>query len=83
MTRLLADSLAILVITVATVFGCVVLPPGQATTRNFTVTGFTLPVNMAYSTDNSVRTWLLALQQAGRCLIPSNGKAVVQAYRMH
>ncbi|KAJ1351299.1 hypothetical protein KIN20_007285 [Parelaphostrongylus tenuis] len=31
------------------------MPPGQARTRNFTVSGFTLPVNMVYSTDAAVR----------------------------
>ncbi|KAJ1348937.1 hypothetical protein KIN20_004345 [Parelaphostrongylus tenuis] len=35
---------------VSTVFECGVLPTGQGSTRNFTVTGFTLPVAMAYST---------------------------------
>ncbi|KAJ1362301.1 hypothetical protein KIN20_021819 [Parelaphostrongylus tenuis] len=39
-----------LLVTVSAVFGCGVLPSGQGSTRNFTVTGFTLPVAMAYST---------------------------------
>ncbi|KAJ1362277.1 hypothetical protein KIN20_021789 [Parelaphostrongylus tenuis] len=37
-----------LLATISTVFGCGVLPTGS--TRNFTVTGFTLPVAMVYST---------------------------------
>ncbi|KAJ1348941.1 hypothetical protein KIN20_004349 [Parelaphostrongylus tenuis] len=39
-----------LLATVSTVFGCGVLPTGQGSTRNFTVTGFTLPVAIVYST---------------------------------
>ncbi|KAJ1353083.1 hypothetical protein KIN20_009638 [Parelaphostrongylus tenuis] len=35
-------------------FGCGVLPAGQGSTRNFTVTGFTLPVAMAYTTATAV-----------------------------
>ncbi|KAJ1354245.1 hypothetical protein KIN20_011119 [Parelaphostrongylus tenuis] len=38
-----------LLATVPTVLGCGVLPPGQASTRIFTVTGFTLPVSMVYT----------------------------------
>ncbi|KAJ1369383.1 hypothetical protein KIN20_030825 [Parelaphostrongylus tenuis] len=41
--------------TILTVFGCGVIPAGQASTRNFVVTGFTLPVAMAYSTAIDVR----------------------------
>ncbi|KAJ1353978.1 hypothetical protein KIN20_010768 [Parelaphostrongylus tenuis] len=39
---------------ISTVFGCGVMPAGQGSTRNFTVTGFTLPVAMAYSTATAV-----------------------------
>ncbi|KAJ1361983.1 hypothetical protein KIN20_021381 [Parelaphostrongylus tenuis] len=39
---------------IMTAFGCGVVPAGQASTRTFTVSGFTLPVNMAYSTDSAV-----------------------------
>ncbi|KAJ1361972.1 hypothetical protein KIN20_021370 [Parelaphostrongylus tenuis] len=39
---------------ITTAFGCGVVPAGQAGTRTFTVSGFTLPVNMAYSTDSAV-----------------------------
>ncbi|KAJ1373648.1 hypothetical protein KIN20_036116 [Parelaphostrongylus tenuis] len=45
----------LLLATISTVFGCGVLPAGQGSTRNFTVTGFTLPVAMAYSTVPSVQ----------------------------
>ncbi|KAJ1348020.1 hypothetical protein KIN20_003231 [Parelaphostrongylus tenuis] len=48
--------LMILMLTFATVLGCGVMPPGQASTRNFTVSGFTLPVNMIYSNDATVRS---------------------------
>ncbi|KAJ1365423.1 hypothetical protein KIN20_025715, partial [Parelaphostrongylus tenuis] len=41
--------------TILTVFGCGVIPASQASTRNFVVTGFTLPVTMAYSTAIDVR----------------------------
>ncbi|KAJ1374283.1 hypothetical protein KIN20_036938 [Parelaphostrongylus tenuis] len=39
---------------IATVFGCGVMPGGQESNRNFTVTGFSLPVNMVYSTKTDV-----------------------------
>ncbi|KAJ1368960.1 hypothetical protein KIN20_030327 [Parelaphostrongylus tenuis] len=35
-----------LLATISTVFGCGVMPAGQASTRTFTVFGFTLPVMM-------------------------------------
>ncbi|KAJ1358258.1 hypothetical protein KIN20_016646 [Parelaphostrongylus tenuis] len=44
-----------MLIVVTRVLGCGVMPPGQASTRSFTVTGFTLPVSMAYSGDANVR----------------------------
>ncbi|KAJ1357693.1 hypothetical protein KIN20_015887 [Parelaphostrongylus tenuis] len=47
--------LIISVLTITTVLGCGVMPPGQARSRNFTVTGFTLPVNMVYSSDAAIR----------------------------
>ncbi|KAJ1355282.1 hypothetical protein KIN20_012619 [Parelaphostrongylus tenuis] len=54
MTRLLSDALMILVIAVTTVLGCGVMPPGQANTRRFTVTGFTLPVPMVYAIEPDI-----------------------------
>ncbi|KAJ1362124.1 hypothetical protein KIN20_021550 [Parelaphostrongylus tenuis] len=45
----------LLLTTISTVLGCGVMPAGQGSTRNFTVTGFTLPVAMAYSTAPSVQ----------------------------
>ncbi|KAJ1346049.1 hypothetical protein KIN20_000719 [Parelaphostrongylus tenuis] len=45
----------ILVPIIATVLGCGVMPPGQARTRSFTVSGFKLPVPMvAYTGDGSI-----------------------------
>ncbi|KAJ1354001.1 hypothetical protein KIN20_010797 [Parelaphostrongylus tenuis] len=44
------------VLTITTVFGCGVMPPGQTTTRSFTISGFSLPVSMVYSEMVSVRT---------------------------
>ncbi|KAJ1363633.1 hypothetical protein KIN20_023548 [Parelaphostrongylus tenuis] len=56
MARLLTtDFLMISVAIITTVLGCGVMPPGQASTRNFTVTGFSLPVSMVYSTEETVR----------------------------
>ncbi|KAJ1368205.1 hypothetical protein KIN20_029285 [Parelaphostrongylus tenuis] len=65
MAILLVHSFVALVITITVVFGCGVLPPGQASTRNFTVTGFTLPVNMAHSTDISVRAMAPGIAASG------------------
>ncbi|KAJ1372604.1 hypothetical protein KIN20_034796 [Parelaphostrongylus tenuis] len=45
-----------LLATISAVFGCGVMPAGRMSTRNFTVTGFTLPVAMVYSTAPSVPT---------------------------
>ncbi|KAJ1354244.1 hypothetical protein KIN20_011118 [Parelaphostrongylus tenuis] len=39
----------LLLVTIPTILGCGVLPPGQASTRIFTVSGFTLPVAMVYT----------------------------------
>ncbi|KAJ1350938.1 hypothetical protein KIN20_006864 [Parelaphostrongylus tenuis] len=44
----------ILVIAITAVMGCGVIPPGQASTRRFTVTGFTLPVSMAYAKEPEI-----------------------------
>ncbi|KAJ1363235.1 hypothetical protein KIN20_023057 [Parelaphostrongylus tenuis] len=55
MATLPTDSLMNSVLTITAVWGCGVMPPGQARSRSFTVTGFTLPVNMVYSTDPSTR----------------------------
>ncbi|KAJ1348180.1 hypothetical protein KIN20_003426 [Parelaphostrongylus tenuis] len=55
MARHLTYSLMILLLTViSTTICCGVMPAGQASTRSFTVTGFTLPVAMVYSTEISV-----------------------------
>ncbi|KAJ1361189.1 hypothetical protein KIN20_020384 [Parelaphostrongylus tenuis] len=42
--------------TISTAFGCGVMPAGQVSTRSFTVSGFTLPVAMAYVGKPEVRT---------------------------
>ncbi|KAJ1367321.1 hypothetical protein KIN20_028215 [Parelaphostrongylus tenuis] len=39
--------------TIWAVFGCGVMPAGQGSTRSFTVSGFTLPVNMVYAASSS------------------------------
>ncbi|KAJ1365472.1 hypothetical protein KIN20_025788 [Parelaphostrongylus tenuis] len=54
MTRLLINPLMTLVITITTVLGCGVMPPGQASTRRFTVTAFTLPVSMVYAIEPEI-----------------------------
>ncbi|KAJ1362796.1 hypothetical protein KIN20_022474 [Parelaphostrongylus tenuis] len=57
MARLAPDSFMISVLfTITTVSGCGVMPPGQASTRNFSVAGYTLPVNMVCSTEANIRT---------------------------
>ncbi|KAJ1362297.1 hypothetical protein KIN20_021812 [Parelaphostrongylus tenuis] len=50
--------------TSAAVFGCGVIPAGQTSARNFTVTGFTLPVAMVYSTTPDVRVPGIASSEA-------------------
>ncbi|KAJ1370321.1 hypothetical protein KIN20_032018 [Parelaphostrongylus tenuis] len=56
MARFLTKCLIIpLLATVSTVLGCGVMPAGQASTRTFTVSGFTLPVAMVYSASSDVR----------------------------
>uniref|UniRef100_A0A0K0DLC2 Amino acid transporter n=1 Tax=Angiostrongylus cantonensis TaxID=6313 RepID=A0A0K0DLC2_ANGCA len=40
---------------VSTVLGCGVMPPGQASTREFILNGFTLPTAMVFSTTAGVR----------------------------
>ncbi|KAJ1373649.1 hypothetical protein KIN20_036117 [Parelaphostrongylus tenuis] len=57
----------LLLATISTVLGCGVLPAGQGSTKNFTVTGFTLPVAMAYSAAPSVQAVVpgIATSEAG------------------
>ncbi|KAJ1368921.1 hypothetical protein KIN20_030281 [Parelaphostrongylus tenuis] len=55
MKRLTDSSVISLVAVVSTVLGCGVMPAGQASTRTFNVSGFTLPVGMAYSTAPDVQ----------------------------
>ncbi|KAJ1354438.1 hypothetical protein KIN20_011374 [Parelaphostrongylus tenuis] len=55
MARLSTSSLMISTLTITALLGCGVLPPGRMRSRNFSVTGFNLPVNMVYSTVASVR----------------------------
>ncbi|KAJ1354293.1 hypothetical protein KIN20_011176 [Parelaphostrongylus tenuis] len=56
-----------LLATISTVLGCSVLPPGQGSTRIFNVTGFTLPVAMAYAGNPAVFTKVpgIAFNMAG------------------
>ncbi|KAJ1356606.1 hypothetical protein KIN20_014337 [Parelaphostrongylus tenuis] len=49
-TKRISTRLVLLLATCTAVFGCGVMPEGQARSRSFTVRGFTLPVNMVYST---------------------------------
>ncbi|KAJ1366677.1 hypothetical protein KIN20_027413 [Parelaphostrongylus tenuis] len=50
MAKLPSDPFLISILaTISTAFGCGVLPAGQESTRTFTVSGFTLPVHMAFS----------------------------------
>ncbi|KAJ1373652.1 hypothetical protein KIN20_036121 [Parelaphostrongylus tenuis] len=58
------SSMILLLATLSTVLGCVVIPAGQTSTRNFTVTGFTLPVAMVYSTTPDVRVPGIATSEA-------------------
>ncbi|KAJ1347752.1 hypothetical protein KIN20_002900 [Parelaphostrongylus tenuis] len=41
--------LILLLSTILAVLGCGVMPQGQATTRNYSLRGFTLPVNMVFT----------------------------------
>ncbi|KAJ1365471.1 hypothetical protein KIN20_025787, partial [Parelaphostrongylus tenuis] len=54
MTSLLINTLMTLVIAITTLLGCGVMPPGQASTRRFTVTAFTLPVSMVYAIESEI-----------------------------
>ncbi|KAJ1353972.1 hypothetical protein KIN20_010759 [Parelaphostrongylus tenuis] len=68
MARLLTNlSMISLITSISTVLGCGVLPTGQASVRPFTVSDFTLPVSMVYSTKAEVLTRLpgIATSQAG------------------
>ncbi|KAJ1348646.1 hypothetical protein KIN20_003996 [Parelaphostrongylus tenuis] len=60
MARLLADFVMIsLFAPISTVFGCGVMPAGQAGTRPFTVTGFTtFPIQMVYSSAANIQVCL-------------------------
>ncbi|KAJ1370247.1 hypothetical protein KIN20_031937 [Parelaphostrongylus tenuis] len=50
MARLPTDVImTLLLTTILPVFGCGVIPAGQASSSNFVVTGFTLPVAMVYT----------------------------------
>ncbi|KAJ1358008.1 hypothetical protein KIN20_016308 [Parelaphostrongylus tenuis] len=60
--------LIISVSTFATIWGCGVLPSGQASNRNFTVTGLTLPVNMVYSTDAAVRVKTFGVAESSNAI---------------
>ncbi|KAJ1358820.1 hypothetical protein KIN20_017348 [Parelaphostrongylus tenuis] len=68
MAGLLTNLIMILILTaISTVLGCGVVPAGQASSRTFTVTGFTtLPVAMVYtSATNAVRFSGIATSEAG------------------
>ncbi|KAJ1368909.1 hypothetical protein KIN20_030267 [Parelaphostrongylus tenuis] len=69
MMRLDFDHIIIsLLVTISIVLGCGVMPPGQASTRTFNVTGFTtLPIAMVYSRVADVRTRIsgIGISEAG------------------
>ncbi|KAJ1362298.1 hypothetical protein KIN20_021815 [Parelaphostrongylus tenuis] len=56
-----------LLATISIVLGCGVMPAGQGSTGNFTVSGFTLPVAMAYSSATNVLAQVpgIATSEAG------------------
>ncbi|KAJ1370546.1 hypothetical protein KIN20_032289 [Parelaphostrongylus tenuis] len=57
MMRLPGPSLLMIsVLFITAVLGCGVMPPGQANTRGFTVSGFSLHVSMVYSESTNVRS---------------------------
>ncbi|KAJ1358162.1 hypothetical protein KIN20_016493 [Parelaphostrongylus tenuis] len=65
MTRLSYDTFMIAMLAIiSTAFGCGVMPAGQISTRSFTVSGFTLPVAMAYSTDVVVRNQVSGIAES-------------------
>ncbi|KAJ1355616.1 hypothetical protein KIN20_013082 [Parelaphostrongylus tenuis] len=51
---------------ISTVLGCGVMPAGQALTRNFMVTGFTLPVSMAYTDTTTVTSQVPGIESDKR-----------------
>ncbi|KAJ1368486.1 hypothetical protein KIN20_029622 [Parelaphostrongylus tenuis] len=56
MTRPLTNYLMLsLLAIIATILGCGVMPAGQANTKSFTVSGFSLPISMVYSTAADVQ----------------------------
>ncbi|KAJ1348055.1 hypothetical protein KIN20_003271 [Parelaphostrongylus tenuis] len=53
-SHLIGLFMLLLLDTISTVLGCGIMPAGQARTRSFTVTGFTLPTAMVYSENAAV-----------------------------
>ncbi|KAJ1370689.1 hypothetical protein KIN20_032477 [Parelaphostrongylus tenuis] len=78
MERLPTCPLLISVLTITAVLGCGVMPPGQTRSRNFTVTGFTLPVNMVYSTDASVRIKAFGIAESKDAVRASVSRLMMQ-----
>ncbi|KAJ1369938.1 hypothetical protein KIN20_031552 [Parelaphostrongylus tenuis] len=64
--------------TISTVFGCGVMPPGQGSTRNFTVTGFTLLSPWLTPSQLLSRLKFLVLQLARQWLIGFVERLVMQ-----
>ncbi|KAJ1349285.1 hypothetical protein KIN20_004774 [Parelaphostrongylus tenuis] len=56
MARNLIDLLLISLLPISETSACGVIPAGQGSTRNINVTGFSLPVSMAFSGEVTVRT---------------------------
>ncbi|KAJ1369348.1 hypothetical protein KIN20_030785 [Parelaphostrongylus tenuis] len=67
-----------LLTTISTTLGCGVMPPGQAITRNFTVSGFTLPVTMVYSGEISVRARVSGIASSKETAMASVSRLLMQ-----
>ncbi|KAJ1355279.1 hypothetical protein KIN20_012616 [Parelaphostrongylus tenuis] len=79
MVRLLtAGFIEVAVLIISAVSGCGLMPPGQARTRSFTVSGFQLPVSMVYSVDPSVR-----IKAFGMATSKEAAKAFIERLVMH
>ncbi|KAJ1360351.1 hypothetical protein KIN20_019297 [Parelaphostrongylus tenuis] len=72
-SHLIGLFILLLLDTISTVLGCGVMPAGQARTRSFTVTGFTLPTAMVYSGNAAV-----AARFPGVASTPAGAQGFVQ-----
>ncbi|KAJ1354830.1 hypothetical protein KIN20_011886 [Parelaphostrongylus tenuis] len=65
-SHLIGLFILLLLDTISTVLGCGVMPAGQARTRSFTVTGFTLPTAMGFVQRLVMQTVLDVLEKQAR-----------------